>query len=110
MASMSLLGTIFYEILAFGVNSITGIFSFVAKKLSEGTEGTLFWLVILITLICVVLVSFGILFMYTSFFAFILYPLLVILLGPALVLALMYTLYVLVRSVVKKKRASESAS
>lgn len=105
---MSLVGTILYFIFEFGFNLYTKLFSFLVGHAFTEMGVNLFWAVLFIGFICISIWLFFTMYMYTSLFAFILYPLFIFLLGPAIVLLAAYALYLVFKTMKERKQMAHS--
>lgn len=105
---MSLAGTIIYFIFEFGFSLYTKLFSSLVSHAFNDMGVNVFWTVIFIAFVCISIWIFFTMYMYTSLFAFILYPLFIFLLGPAIGLLSSYALYLVFKTMRARKQLVHS--
>lgn len=105
---MSLAGTIIYYIFEFGFNLYTKLFSFLVGHAFTDLGVNVFGAILFIAFVCISIWIFFTMYMYTSLFAFILYPLFIFLLGPAVVLLAVYALYLIIKTLKERKLIAQS--
>ncbi|HAA7256713.1 TPA_asm: hypothetical protein GHF66_14080 [Listeria monocytogenes] len=105
---MSLAGTIIYFIFEFGFSLYTKLFSYLVAHAFTDMGVIVFWAVLFIAFVCISIWIFFTMYMYTSLFAFILYPLFIFLLGPAIVLLAAYALYLVFKTMRERKQLVHS--
>ncbi|MBC2137497.1 hypothetical protein HCA93_14475 [Listeria innocua] len=105
---MSLAGTIIYFIFEFGFSLYTKLFSYLVGHAFTDMGVNVFWSALFFGFIIVSVGIFCTIYMYTSFFALVLYPLCIFLIGPIIVIVTAYSLYLLVKILKERKQMAHS--
>ncbi|EAC4365550.1 hypothetical protein ACKW0K_000046 [Listeria monocytogenes] len=105
---MSLVGTILYFVFGFGFHLYTKLFRFLTEHAFSEMGINLFWATLFVGFIVLSIGVFFTIYMYTSLFAFILYPLFIFLLGPFLVVTAIYAVYLVFKTFQERRKMAPS--
>ncbi|MBC1403129.1 hypothetical protein HB904_17185 [Listeria booriae] len=101
---MGLFGELMYVLFSFGIRLLTGVFSYVYQHAFSADGWNMFWVAVFFLLLFMVITGGIWLYMYVNFFAFIIYPLVLILLGFVLLFLAGYAVYLLSKYIVTKHK------